>query len=111
MKLLQWIWKHIVYYNFWKHILHLILYRSIAWLNLLGFWLLIKLSAHLFFPLVSNCEEKQVLGVLLLCCEQGKKFSDFGIRWSSNSFILIGQLALYTWGLNFVPIKLLEIYS
>ena len=40
-----------------------------------------------------------------------KKFSDFGIGWSSNSFIFIGQLALCTWGLDFVPFKLLEIYS
>ena len=46
----------------------------------------------------------------MLCCEQKKKHSDFGIRWSSNSFIFIVQLALCTWGLDFVPIKLLEIY-
>ena len=39
-----------------------------------------------------------------------KKLSDFGIGWSSNCFIFIGQLALCTWGLDFVPIKLLEIY-
>ena len=47
----------------------------------------------------------------MLCCEREKKLSDFGIEWSSNSFIFIGQLALCTKGLDFFPIKLLEIYS
>ena len=47
----------------------------------------------------------------MLYCEREKKFSDFGIEWSSNSFIFIGQLTLCTYGLDFVPIKLLEIYS
>ena len=47
----------------------------------------------------------------MLCCEQKKKLSNFRIGWSSNSFIFIGQLALCTRGLDFVPIKLLEIYS
>ena len=46
----------------------------------------------------------------MLCCEQEKKLSDFGIGWSSNSFIFIGHLALCTRGLDFVLIKLLEIY-
>jgi len=55
------------------------------------------LSTHpLFSPLVSNREEYQVLGVLMLCCGQQKKLSDFGIGWSSNSFIFIDQLALCT---------------
>ena len=62
-------------------------------------------------PPVSDHEEYQVLEVLMLCCEQEKKLSDFGVGWSSNSFIFIDQLALCTWGLDFVPIKLLEIYS
>ena len=47
----------------------------------------------------------------MLCCEQKNKLSDFGIGWSCNSFIFVGQLALCTLGLDFVPIKLLEIYS
>ena len=47
----------------------------------------------------------------MLCCEREKELSDFEIGWSSNSFIFIGQLALCTRGLDFAPIKLLEIYS
>ena len=74
--------------------------------------MLIELSTHpLFSPPVLDREEYQVLGVLMLCCEKEKKLSDFGIGWSSNSFIFIDQLALCTRGLDFVPIKLLEIYS
>ena len=33
----------------------------------------------------------------MLCCEQEKKFSEFGIEWSSNSFIFIGQLVHKVW--------------
>ena len=33
----------------------------------------------------------------MLCCEQENKFSDFGIEWSSNSFIFIGQLVHKVW--------------
>ena len=51
MKLLQLFWKYKIYYNFWKHILHLILYRSIVWYNLLRLRLLIELSTHPLFPL------------------------------------------------------------
>ena len=85
MKLLSYSWKPIVYYNFWK--------------------LLLSCQITHFSPLVSDCEEYQFLGVLTLCCEQEKKFSDFGIGWSSNSFIFIDQLALCTWGLDFVPLN------
>ena len=49
-----------------------------------------------FSPSISDYEEQQVLEVLMLCCGWEKKLSDFGIEWSSNSFIFIGQLALCT---------------
>ena len=113
IKLLQLFWKHIVYYNFWKHILHpytLEIYCLIEFIRTwVAYW--VVNSPPFFSPPVSDREEYQVLGVLMLCCEQEKKLSDFGIGWSSNSFIFIDQLALCTWGLGFVPIKLLEIYS
>ena len=73
MKLLQLFWKHIVYYNFWKHILHLILYRSIAWKNLLGIRLLIELLTHPFFPLQFQIMKNTKFWEFWCCVVSGKK--------------------------------------
>ena len=107
-------WKPIVYYNFWKLTLHLITLQIYCLIELIRilvtYWVV---NSPPFSHPISDCEEEQILEVLMLCCEQEKKLSDFGIGWSSNSFsfIFISQLALCTWGLDFVPIKLLENYS
>ena len=47
-----------------------------------------------FFPSNFRLWRISSLGVLMLCSEWEKKLSDFGIGWSFNSFIVIGQLAL-----------------
>ena len=36
----------------------------------------------------------------MLCCEQGKKLSYFGIKWPCNSLISFDQFALCTYGLD-----------
>ena len=104
--------KPIVYYNFWKLILHFITLQIYCLIELIRilvtYWVV---SSPPFFP--SNFRLWRITSweFWWLCCEWEKQLSDFGIGWSSNSFIFIGQLALCTWDLDFVPIKLLEIYS
>ena len=103
-------WKPMVYYNFWKLILHIITLQIYCLIELIRtlvtYWVVNSLPFYLQFQIVKKSKFLE-FDVLLWV---GKKLSDFGIGWTSNSFIFIGQLALCTWGLDFVPFKLLEIF-
>ena len=111
MNLLQLFWKYIVYYNFWRLILHHItlqIYCLIELIRIFGYLLICQLTPlfPLQFQIVKNskCWE-------FWCCVASRKRSLVILGLDGFLIVLfIGQLTLCTWDLDFVLIKLLEIY-